>query len=243
MAVCAVHQDNLSILQQPAPAGAVWADLEMVTPILCFDSAEHWFPVAVEESVWPYGYLWSNEQKSWTKNGSTTVKCLDFPADMVSPDFPPVGYHRAVRDQFLWWHLFGLWYLYNPKEYAWRGQHEGDWEFVAIATADQAGDEPVLVYGSQHSSGVGRVAWKCELSTSRPVIYVAVGSHANYLGRTHTALDRADGQGRVMATIEWREFGLWANWRGKWGNSDNSPGPLSTRMLWRAPALTYAQGK
>ena len=58
--------------------------------------------------------------------------------------------------------------------------HEGDWEEVSVAL--DAGDRPLSIACSQHNLGVVR-GWKRVPVTggSHPVVYVALGSHANYL--------------------------------------------------------------
>jgi hypothetical protein len=207
----------------------------MITPILIFDSNEKWFPVGVEESLEAVGVEFEDEP-------------LNFPSTMRQPKLPPVGYHRVVAEENVWWHLFGFWYLYNPKTYGpGVGRHEGDWEWVILGCNDKAGNHPFCVYGSQHQNGASRVAWKCErrpkARDGRPVIYVAEGSHANYLGPVDNLEDTADGKGRVLDDIEWRGFGLWADRPWRWGNSHNSPGPLSTRVIWRHPAIAYGQAR
>ena len=55
--------------------------------------------------------------------------------------------------------------------------------------------------------------------------------------------DQADGHGETFTAIEWREFGGWADWAGKWGNSENSPGGLSARRAWQAPHAYHSQAR
>ena len=170
---------------------------------------------------------------------------MDFPAGMTDPtDTPVVGYHRALPGAELWWHQFWLWYLYNPWNIGGVGRHEGDWEFVQIATTDEAGDQPVLMTASQHHSGEKREFWRCELDGERPVIYVAVDSHANYFTPGDRGTDTADGQGDPLVDVEWRDFGPWASWPGLWGNSTGpgrspeSPGQQGAR--WHHPHLYHS---
>jgi hypothetical protein len=176
---------------------------------------------------------------------------LDFRADMRQPGLPPVGYHRTVDGGGLTWRQFWLFYLYNPWSVAGVGKHEGDWEFVQIGCTDEAGEHPVLVTGSQHHSGGKREHWACKLTAdARPFIYVALGSHANYFapGVQGGGTDRCDGAGRTLGRdVEWREFGLWASWPGRWGNSTGegkspeSPGCQGHR--WTAPHLYHSSAR
>jgi hypothetical protein len=58
--------------------------------------------------------------------------------------------------------------------------HEGDWEEVSVGL-DTAG-RPVAVAASQHDLGVRRTWSRTRITGgSHPVVYVALGSHANYL--------------------------------------------------------------
>jgi hypothetical protein len=173
---------------------------------------------------------------------------MDFPPDMKDPvNLPIVGYHRALRKANIWWHQFWLWYLYNPWEIAGIGRHEGDWEFVQIGCVDKAGDKPVLLTASQHHNGEKREYWRCELEDGRPVIYVALGSHANYFTPGSRGEDVADGKGKALTDIEWRDFGDWATWKGLWGNSTgagrspDSPGSQIER--WQRPQTFHANAR
>jgi hypothetical protein len=228
----------------------------VIAPVFVFDSREKWFPVGVEESLALHGFKWDY---GWRRTGLVGVAQvvldspepgrLDFPPDMRQPGLPPVGYHRTQRGGGLFWHQFWLWYLYNPWEVAGVGKHEGDWEFVQLGCADEAGVHPVLVTCSQHHSGGKREAWACtgwDGPRSRPTIYVALGSHANYFtAGTHGGIDQANGYGNALGTdenpIEWRPFGPWASWPGRWGNSENSPqSPARQVQRWRTPHLFHS---
>lgn len=175
---------------------------------------------------------------------------MNFPDGLEDPsDTPVVGYHRVVHAANLWWHQFWLWYLDDPWEILGVGRHEGDWEFVQIGCADEPGDHPVLMTASQHQSGQKLEFWRCEMQAERPVVYVAVGSHANYFtAGAKDDLDFADGRGMVLADIEWREFDRrWAEWPGTWGNSTgsgrspDSPGRQVER--WYRPELFHARAR
>ena len=178
---------------------------------------------------------------------------MNFPPDpksyesQMQQQFGNVGYHRRVDGGGLSWHQYWLWYLYNPKRIIVTGEHEGDWEFVQVA---YAGDTPVCVTCSQHRSGGGRMWWDVKRKDDRPLIYVALGSHANYFSPVDgipEVGDDGDGQGAVLDSIEWRDFGPWATWTGRWGNSrgegksPESPGQQGDR--WSAPHRYHSKAR
>lgn len=107
-------------------------------------------------------------------------------------------------------HQYWLWYLYNPKVLvAAAGNHEGDWEFVQIGSVD---DTPVCMTNSQHNAGSARMWWDVKLRAGRPVVYVAVGSHANYFAPVSDIPgigDDGDGAGETLDALDWRDFGAW----------------------------------
>ena len=223
-----------------------------VEPIFLCDSHEKWFPVGVEESllavkpklVGPGGPI--NGPADAAKLDENCTR-LDFPANMRQPDLPLVGYRRMVAGAGLFWHQFWLWYLYNPWAVAGVGRHEGDWEFVQLGCTDEAGEHPVLVTYSQHHTGAKREFWAASQKGGRPLVYVARDSHANYLGAIDNFEDSADGRGKRLDKVEWREFGAWATWKGRWGSSTGegkspeSPGRQLQR--WNAPHLFHAAAR
>jgi Vacuolar protein sorting-associated protein 62 len=216
-----------------------------VVPILVLDSREQWKPVPVEESLAVFDYHW--DKASWCL-GNNEVSKLNFPPDMAPAfftDMPAVMYYRIVKGNPLIWHQYWTWWTYNPKEYAGKGEHEGDWEMVQLGCKDENGDEPVLMTCSQHGGGERRHYWDVELSegkSGQPLVYVALDSHANYFAPVRTVTDIANGKGERLEP-EIRKFGPWTQWMGRWGNSANSPGPLSTRRYWRAPHAWHSQAR
>ena len=69
-------------------------------------------------------------------------------------------------------------YLYPPNDALWQA-HEGDWEVVNVVLSQHR--RPLFVGYSQHCLGNQR-AWAAtpRWHGTHPVVYVAVGSHANY---------------------------------------------------------------
>jgi hypothetical protein len=217
----------------------------MREPLLILDSRERWRPVPVEALA---------EAGATVGAGGKVVDVDHLPESGGRIDLPPdadqpwnanwVGYWRnAGPGGGLTWFQFWTFWLYNPKTYAGVGAHEGDWELVQLGCKDDAGDWPILMSCSQHDGGEKREFWRVTLDEKRPVVYVARDSHANYFAPERDVTDVADGLGERLELIEWREFGPWASWPGQWGNSRNSPGPLSSRRAWLSPHAWHGQAR
>jgi hypothetical protein len=215
----------------------------MIIPIFVLDSGEKWRPVSVDQTL-RVGAKIDGKPLTSLEQLTGDTKRIDFPATMRQPADAPIGvYHRAAQAGGLWWQQFWVWWLYNPKQYAGFGAHEGDWEMVQVGCVDQAGTKPVLMTCSQHSGGEKREYWRVQLHESRPVVYVAAGSHANYFATCHDVTDDADGKGQRLAPVNVWELGPWAGWNGRWGNSENSPGGLAQRRAWLAPHAWHGQAR
>ncbi|MBI5965422.1 MAG: hypothetical protein HY863_18250, partial [Chloroflexi bacterium] len=110
---------------------------------------------------------------------------------ILEKDAQPVYYGRVLREvdgqkndwTILQYHFF---YAFNDWRLAANGMnhHEGDWEMVAVYLKN---DTPYAVLFSQHGAGniekwetVIKAVDKLENVTTHPVVYVALGSHANY---------------------------------------------------------------
>jgi hypothetical protein len=95
----------------------------------------------------------------------------------VNPD------QGAVQTVLEYWYFYALNDWRNPpaKPAAWQ-IHEGDWEAVLISL--DSADAPLEVAASQHSAGVVR-PWRTvrKIGGTHPVVYAALGSHANYFLR------------------------------------------------------------
>jgi hypothetical protein len=95
----------------------------------------------------------------------------------------PVAYGAAFRTAARIVLQYWLWYPYNvysptvPPGELWQ-VHEGDWESVSVIL-DPRGT-PLLAGYSQHSEGRRREWAKVPRQGSRPRVFVALGSHANY---------------------------------------------------------------
>lgn len=112
-------------------------------------------------------------------------------AEILEKEPNPVYYGRVTRWQDVegnHWHSlqYHFFYAFNDWRLAANGinHHEGDWEMVAVYLKN---DQPYSLLLSQHGTGA-MVLWqdvrcvkeKDGQETTHPLIYVALGSHANY---------------------------------------------------------------
>ncbi len=112
-------------------------------------------------------------------------------AEILEKEPNPVYYGRVTRWQDVegnHWHSlqYHFFYAFNDWRLAANGinHHEGDWEMVAVYLKN---DKPYSLLLSQHGTGamelwqdVRCVKEKDGQETTHPLIYVALGSHANY---------------------------------------------------------------
>ena len=97
----------------------------------------------------------------------------------------PIVYGTVLRSKTRTDLQYWLWYPYNdysptlPAGEVWQ-VHEGDWESVSVILDEKA--KPLLVGLSKHCAGTRRDWPDVSRRGSRPIVYVALGSHANYFG-------------------------------------------------------------
>jgi hypothetical protein len=189
----------------------------------------------------------------------------------TNPNYANRTYARQVQDGTgRTWLQYWLWYYHNPSPPGalGLGSHEGDWEMVQLRL-NTAGTHPDIVAYANHEGGI-RCAWsrvEKKLGTERPIVYVAVNSHASYIEPgvyphlPSRAFDVADGDGdevfpRIVRVGE--DLG-WIRWPGHWGGTEppahaellpgavrgiyaRSPrGPLHQGAKWSDPG-TWAAG-
>ena len=89
---------------------------------------------------------------------------------------------RARHTILQYWFLYAynFWSAHDPpRDVLWRS-HEGDWEMVSVVLSRRA--RPLFAAYSRHCGGARR-AWsrvRRWRDTARPLVFVALGSHANY---------------------------------------------------------------
>ncbi|HLG09395.1 MAG TPA: Vps62-related protein [Gaiellaceae bacterium] len=106
----------------------------------------------------------------------------------ASPVVYGAAFRRKDRIDLQYW----LWYPYNdysptvPAGDLWQ-VHEGDWEAVSVILDLQG--RPLVAGYSQHSEGKRRDWARVPKRGARPLVYVALGSHANYFAPGANRLD------------------------------------------------------
>jgi hypothetical protein len=193
-------------------------------PILVLHSGERFRPVAVE------GFLADSDLTRKTATGWEKVEgslppggadlrldqryCLAIEGVAASPcyasaqaghDSAPIVYGAAFRAKGRIDLQYWLWYPYNdysptvPAGDLWQ-VHEGDWEAVSVIL-DTSG-KPLAAGYSQHSGGKKRDWSKVRKRGSRPLVYVALGSHANYFQQGEVPLDPRTIEATLIRIIE-----------------------------------------
>jgi len=173
------------------------------------------------------------------------------------PELNNIVYGHAIEANGRLWLQYWLWYFYNDYRLSFgAGLHEGDWEMVQLRMDDAAGHPDIAVY-AQHSYGEMR-DWddieKLAADPSRPIVYVARGSHAAYFEagfhQTEAWYDLADGKRRMKhrpkLVILGTDDPAWTRWPGRWGDTlpsksaagaleSNSPTGPGAKKQWTDP--------
>jgi Vacuolar protein sorting-associated protein 62 len=253
-------------------------------PVLVLHPAEEFQPVPVE------GFLADSDLTRKSVSGWETVPgplpkggadlrldqrdCVAIDGPAASPCYAaaeaahaasPVVYGAAFRTKTRIDLQYWLWYPYDdysatdPPGEVWQ-VHEGDWESVSVIL-DRDG-RPLVVALSAHCEGTRRAWAGVERRGLRPLVYVALGSHANYFGtgihphdpvcwppeardivRVFALADRT-GAGRVVRPRLVRVTATspsWMTFAGAWGETGylhfpNNP-PLAYNAGPRGPAF------
>jgi hypothetical protein len=195
---------------------------------------------------------------------------LDIPGNALSPGCsyeqlfdqwrtPPVIYAHVFSDPddpatlvLQYW----FFYLYND----WNDRHEGDWEMIQLFfdapdARSAIGTEPRLVAFAQHE-GAEVSDWSDDVlqvvDGTRPVVYVAAGSHASYFqaerwfgksaqsgfGCDDTRAPSEDVSPEVVL-LDDDALPTWAGFRGHWGEKqpsfNNGPTGPNMKTQWTNP--------
>ena len=174
---------------EPQATPSLGSLLARHVPVLVLHPAEQFAPVPVDgflsdadrEQVGPELRL--NQRLCTAIDGPAASPCYQA-AEAAHPSKPVVygkAFRRTSRIDLQYW----VWYPYNdyspsiPPGDVWQ-VHEGDWESVAVILDLQG--RPLVVALSRHCSGARRDWARSPKRGRRPLVYVAVGSHANYYG-------------------------------------------------------------
>jgi hypothetical protein len=149
-------------------------------------------------------------------NESVARKAYDQYAEMSEAERQPVYYGNVVRQQdeegnqwqVLQYHFF---YAFNDWRLAANGvnHHEGDWEMVAVYLKNE---EPYAMLFSQHGSGAMEL-WsgvRCVRDnngheTTHPLVYAALGSHANYSRPEVIRMHHLVNEGFIQRFLYWTD--------------------------------------
>jgi hypothetical protein len=126
---------------------------------------------------------------------------------------------------------YWFYYAFNNGEL---NQHEGDWEMVQVYLN---GGTPTQVMFSQHESGQKATWGQVEKNNGHIKVYVARGSHANYLryysGKIGIANDNVGANGHVLKPSQYQLDSLsdkaWIDFGGRWGEMDSIEDTLMGR--------------
>jgi hypothetical protein len=162
---------------QPVPVDGFLADSDLTRK-----TATGWAPVA---GPLPVGGadLRLDQRYCRSIDGLAATPC--YASAETAHAATPVVYGAAFRTKDRIDLQYWLWYPYDdfspayPASDFWQA-HEGDWEAVSVIL-DRAG-KPLIVAYSQHRKGRRRAWAKAPKRGARPLVFVALGSHANFFG-------------------------------------------------------------
>jgi len=219
------------------------ADYEDYAPILYFEKEETCYPVDANYHI-DYSYLYeisntnpisqnptSGEiggyssdtyQYYYLDNTQGTVdneKVISHYQNRNKNQYPETVYYRRYTSGDTTVIQYWMFYAFNKGEL---NQHEGDWEMVQVVIP--ATGEKWVGY-SQHLSGQ-QACWDLvEKSDNHIKVYVARGSHANYLrsysGKLGISSDHVGDNGVVLQPGDYELVDIttqqWLDFRGRWG--------------------------
>lgn len=214
----------------PIAGGTQGASLSLATllarhaPILVLHPAERFGPVPVD------GFLADSDLQGKTATGWEKVAgplpsggaglrldqrlCLAIEGVAASPCYAqaeaahaaaPVVYGAAFRTksridlQYWFWYPFNDYSPTDPPGDLWQ-VHEGDWEAISVILDLQG--KPLFAGYSQHSAGKRRDWAIVQKRGARPLVFVGLGSHANYFAAGDQPLDPRTSDALLIEIIE-----------------------------------------
>ncbi|HXG75257.1 MAG TPA: Vps62-related protein [Gaiellaceae bacterium] len=163
------------IVPEPVESFLAYADLQRRTPA-GWEKVEGPLPAGGRD-------LRLDHRLCRAVEGLAATSCYASGQGMVraAPVVYGAAFRRGSRIELQYW----IFYPFNPYSPTvapaelWQ-VHEGDWEAVGVVT--DARGNPLVAGYSQHSEGERRAWAKVPKEGRRPLVYVALGSHANYFG-------------------------------------------------------------
>jgi hypothetical protein len=217
---------------------------EQYAPILYFVDGEQCYPVDVSYAI-ENSYLYEVDNPTPVSTSPTEIQLQNYTSDLyyldnqrgttavgdngIESDYqsklPSLGYTvysrvETTQNVIQYW----LFYAFNGGDL---NRHEGDWEMVQVILA---GEQPVEVMFSQHYSGQKATWSQVEKEGNHVKVYVARGSHANYIkpfsGKLGLASDVVGDNGKVLKpkSLQSDGYGIillgsqpWLSFAGRWG--------------------------
>lgn len=245
------------VLAAPAAAATPQQLLERYRPVLVLHPQERFAPVPVE---------------TFTQGADLAAGGYDFRGcsptmglealSCYRQDGEPTAYGAVFRQgkrlalQYWLFYVFDLWSPVVPQSADFWQAHEGDWEAVTVLLDER--QRPELVGVSRHCGGA-RLPWaRAPKRGGRPLVYVALGSHANFFSTGTTRLDPRcwpkeavaiykaygvemldhTGQGRVLSPRVVRVTAsspAWMRFAGPWGEKQYAHFPQATFAFGTSP--------
>jgi hypothetical protein len=219
-------------------------DAEQYAPILYFVNSEKCYPVDVSYalensylyeidnptpiSTSPTATMLSNYtlDKYYLDNQRGTVAVgdngieSDYQSKMAALGYKVYAHVDTTSNAIQYW----FFYAFNGGDL---NRHEGDWEMIQVMFS---GGQPTQVMYSQHYSGQSATWKQVEKDGNHVKVYVARGSHANYIkpysGKIGLASDDVGDNGKILKPrvlqsdgyeVELIESQPWLAFGGRWG--------------------------
>ncbi len=212
---------------------------EQYAPILYFVEGEQCFPVDVSYAL-ENSYLYENGNPSPLSTSPTEALLStlttdtyfidnqrgtvavgdngienDYQSKMAAMGYTVYANVDTVNNVIQYW----FFYAFNGGDL---NRHEGDWEMVQVVLSS---GQPAEVMFSQHYAGQKALWSQVEKEGEHVKVYVARGSHANYIkpysGKVGLASDTVADNGRILQptdyTIQVLNTQAWLSFRGRWG--------------------------
>jgi hypothetical protein len=215
-------------------------DAEQYAPILYFVDGEKCYPVDVSYaldnsylyeidnttpiSMSPTATMLSNNtlDKYYLDNQRGTVEVADngiendYQSKMAALGYKIYAHVDTTSNIIQYW----FFYAFNGGDL---NRHEGDWEMIQVMFSAEL---PTQVMYSQHYAGQSATWNQVEKQGDHVKVYVARGSHANYIkpysGKIGLASDDVGDNGKTLRpvtdyTVEILKDQPWLNFAGRWG--------------------------
>jgi hypothetical protein len=214
---------------------------EQYAPILYFVSDEKCYPVDISYAL-DNSYLYENGNPSPLStaptaallgNGNFTTDNYyldnqrgtvavgdngienDYQSKMAALGYTVYANVDIINNVIQYW----FFYAFNEGDL---NRHEGDWEMIQVVLS---GGQPSQVMFSQHYAGQKAKWSQVDKDGDHVKVYVALGSHANYIkpysGKIGLASDTVGDNGRILRPADYKIEMLntqeWLSFGGRWG--------------------------